>query len=111
MKLLIDANLSWRLIKLLSNEFSKIDHDDQCGLSTPAKDIEIWNWALNNEALIVTNDEDFYYFSLQKGFPPKVVLLRTGNQRTKAIAEILIKHKNRIQLFYEDEEYGLLELV
>ena len=111
MKLLLDANLSWRLSKILSPHFEQIEHVDHCGLQVPATDMEIWDWASRNDAIIVTNDEDYYYFSVQKGFPPKIVLLRTGNQSTNNVAELLIKHASRIQDLYESEDYGLLEII
>ena len=76
MKLLLDANLSWWLIKLLFPHFEEVDHVDRCGLPVPATDTDIWDWAKSDHAIIVTNDEDYYYFSIQKGFPPKLVLLK-----------------------------------
>ena len=41
MKLLLDANLSWRLSKLLSEFFEEVIHVDSTSLPAPAKDIEI----------------------------------------------------------------------
>ena len=111
MKLLLDANLSWRLCtELESAGFGDVDHVDQIDLHPPAKDSEIWEWALEHEAMIITNDEDYYQFSLQKGFPPKVVILRLGNQSTKRVKEILITHVNQLKELYESTEYGVLEL-
>ena len=49
------------------------------GLAVPANDIEIWDYALLNNLIIITNDDDFLNLATQKGFPPKVVLLRIGN--------------------------------
>ena len=111
MKLLLDANLSWRLKKLLLPHFEDVEHVDQCGLRVPASDTEIWEWAKKNDAIIVTNDEDYYYFSLQKGFPPKLVLLRTGNQSTQNVAALLIKHYSQIRELHEGNDYGLLEII
>lgn len=111
MKLLLDANLSWRLIRLLSPQFDEVEHVDRCGLAVPASDIEIWNRAKDEDAMIVTNDEDYYHFSLQKGFPPKVILLRTGNQSTENIKGLLIHHREQISALYESTQYGLLEIV
>ena len=62
MKLLLDANVSWRLAARLQPYFSDCLHVDHIGLSVPAKDIEIWNYALANDCIIVTNDEDFLIF-------------------------------------------------
>ncbi|NBC08215.1 MAG: hypothetical protein GVY26_13560 [Bacteroidetes bacterium] len=111
MKLLLDANLSWRLISLLSPKFGHVEHVDRCGLPVPASDIAIWNWAEDNNAMIVTNDEDYYHFSVQKGFPPKVILLRTGNQSTENIKSLLIRHHEQITALHESTQYGLLEIV
>jgi predicted nuclease of predicted toxin-antitoxin system len=45
-----------------------------------------------------------------KGFPPKIVLLRTGNQSNNYIEQLLIKHKEDIAALYNSAEYGLLEI-
>ena len=49
------------------------------GLAVPANDIEIWDYALLNNLIIVTNGDDFLNLATHKGFPSKVVLLRIGN--------------------------------
>ena len=84
---------------------------DDIGLSVPAKDTEIWDYARKQGLLIVTNDEDFLHLSIVKGFPPKVLLLRTGNQSRKFIEQILIDTKDQIKTFVESPEYGILELI
>jgi predicted nuclease of predicted toxin-antitoxin system len=40
MKILLDANISWKLTKVLSSIFGKCDHVDLVGLNVPADDIE-----------------------------------------------------------------------
>ncbi len=111
MKLLLDSNLSWRLISDLKLHYEECLHADHIKLPVPASDIQIWNFALKNKCIIVTNDEDFMHFSNVKGFPPKVILLKTGNQSNQFIKELLIQHKAAIQSFARAEEYGVLELV
>ncbi len=59
MKLLLDANISWRLVAKLKTHFTDCFHVDHIGLIIPAKDTEIWNHALENDLVIVTNDDDF----------------------------------------------------
>lgn len=110
MKLLLDANVSWRLCANLKSHFEVCLHVDFIGLNVPAKDIEIWNYALSNNFIIITNDEDFLNFSNIKGFPPKVVLLKTSNQSNNYIEELLIKHKHDIKSLNESNDYGILEL-
>ena len=92
MKLLLDANVSWRLTARLKLHFEECLHVDYIGLNMPPKDAEIWNYALANKAIIVTNDEDFLDFANITGFPPKVILLKTGNQSNSYIEALLIKH-------------------
>ena len=48
MKLLLDANLSWRLSNKLKVYFEDCCHVDYINLPVPAKDIDIWNYALAN---------------------------------------------------------------
>ena len=63
MKLILDANISWRLIKKLINYPDSI-HINQTKLPQPASDIDIWNFAKKNNYIIVTFDEDFYHLLL-----------------------------------------------
>ena len=86
MNLLLDANLSWRLVKMLSADYHSCQHVDNIGLSIPAKDWDIWKWAKAKNYMIITNDEDFLNLLMQKGFPPKIILLHTGNQSTQQVA-------------------------
>ena len=84
---------------------------DHIGLPVPATDQDIWNYARENEFIIETNDEDFLDMVNLKGFPPKVLLLRTGNQSTLFIANLLILRKPNIKSLLESEEHGLLEII
>lgn len=110
MKLLLDANISWRLTQQLKSHFDDCIHVDKSELPTPARDIDIWNYALEKQFIIVTNDEDFLNLGVLKGFPPKVILLRIGNQSSQHVKDVLIKHKSEIESLATSEEHGLLEL-
>lgn len=76
----------------------------------PAKDTEIWNYALVNNLIIATNDDDFLNLATDKGFPPKVILLRTGNQSNDYLLELLIKYKDEIHALETSNEYRFLEI-
>jgi predicted nuclease of predicted toxin-antitoxin system len=110
MKLLLDANLSWRLVRALSSSFPKINHINEL-LPQPAKDIAIWNLAFQEDYIIVTNDEDFLNLLLNRGFPPKIILLKTGNQSNFYLINLLIKNKSAIEGLYSSKEFGILELL
>ena len=110
MKLLLDANLSWRLTPLLSEQFGECIHVNQTTLPKPAKDTEIWNYAAANGYIIVTQDSDFLNLFETRGYPPKIILLRTGNISRKEAEMILVQAKPSIDDL-EKNEYGLLEIL
>ena len=110
MKLLLDANLSWRLTPFLSEQFGECIHVNQTNLPKPAKDTEIWNYAASNGYTIVTQDSDFLNPFTTRGYPPKIILLRTGNIDRKEAGEIMIKAKPSIEDL-EKNDYGLLEII
>jgi predicted nuclease of predicted toxin-antitoxin system len=110
MKILLDANISWKLANTLKPIFGECSHVDLIGLNVPAQDIDIWNYALKNGYTIITKDNDFVDLLEIKGFPPKIVLLKTGNNSSKALVELLINIKSMIEDL-ENSNYGLLEIV
>jgi len=109
MKLLLDANISWKLVNILAPVFGECTHVDLIGLTVPVKDDDIWNYALENGCIIITKDNDFLDLLELKGFPPKVVLIKTGNNSSKILAELLIDAKQQIEDL-ENNKYGLLEV-
>ena len=110
MKILLDANISWKLVEKLKPIFGECSHVDLIGLDVPAEDKDIWDYALNNGYIIITKDTDFADLMEIKGFPPKIVLLKTGNNNSQALVELLIKIKTMIKDL-EENNYGLLEIV
>ena len=110
MKILLDANISWKLVNALKPFFGECDHVDLAGIQVPANDIDIWNYALENSYIIITKDSDFLDLLEIKGFPPKIVLLRTGNNSSAALLALLKKIKPMIEDL-EKSNFGLLEIV
>ena len=112
MKLLLDANVSWRLVPFLKEHFDECVHVDNIPeLGFPAKDTKIWQYAKDNGYIVITRDNDFNDLIAMRGFPPKVVWLRTGNCSRKFTADLLIRSKQAIQELLKSEENGLLEIV
>jgi predicted nuclease of predicted toxin-antitoxin system len=79
-------------------------------LKKPAKDIDIWNYAFKNNCIIITNDEDFINLALSKGFPPKILILKTGNQSSLFLKDLIISNISKIIDFNNQNEYGILEM-
>lgn len=110
MKLLLDANISWRIIKLIANDFLACSHANEIKVNQPAKDIEIWEFAKQNNFTILTHDDDFEKLLLLKGVPLKVIILKTFNKNTKQIAELLISKKEIIESFISNDQLMILEI-
>jgi predicted nuclease of predicted toxin-antitoxin system len=110
MKLLLDANISWRLTSVLSEHFGECIHVNKTVLPKPARDTEIWNYAAVNGYTIITQDSDFLNLFETKGFPPKIILLRVGNIDRKTAEKILLQTKSSI-VDLENSDYGLLEII
>jgi predicted nuclease of predicted toxin-antitoxin system len=78
MKLLLDENLSRRLVPFLQHEFPGSSQVTLLGLES-SSDQDIWLRAKNDGYLAVTRDADFQELSLVWGSPPQVIRLRTPN--------------------------------
>ncbi|HRV96535.1 MAG TPA: DUF5615 family PIN-like protein [Anaerolineae bacterium] len=109
MKLLLDQNLSPRLVRRLSDLYPNSEHVGNVGLDR-AFDKEVWEYAHKNDYLIVTKDVDFSELSVLLGFPPKVIWIRRGNCSTKEIEMILRDNYDTIKVINENPEIGILEL-
>ncbi|MBC8171721.1 MAG: DUF5615 family PIN-like protein [Anaerolineae bacterium] len=109
MKLLLDNNLSPRLVIRLLNLYPDSTHVVTTGLDT-ASDLEVWKYAQQAGYCLVTKDADFNDLLASRGFPPKVIWIRLGNCTTSEIADLLQKHHATIIEFAENENAGLLEL-
>lgn len=110
MKLLIDQNLSHRLVKPLQEQFPGTEQVRRLGL-TDRRDTTIWDYAHQHGFVILTQDEDFFDLSSLRGAPPKVILLRTGNIPSTEVVEILQSHLLMIYTLLAPEgEVNCLEL-
>jgi predicted nuclease of predicted toxin-antitoxin system len=59
---------------------------------------------------VITFDADFYDISLIKGYPPKIVWLRTANLTTAEIADRIIFHLPSILSFIDESDISCLEV-
>jgi predicted nuclease of predicted toxin-antitoxin system len=71
-KLLLDENLSPRLVGSLSDVFPGSVHVRDFGLAR-ADDAAIWDYARDHDLTIVSKDSDFHQVSFLRGPPPEVV--------------------------------------
>ncbi|MCL1932483.1 MAG: DUF5615 family PIN-like protein [Candidatus Azobacteroides sp.] len=109
MKLLFDQNISFRVLRLLPDDFSDCRHVRSVGLND-CNDAKIWQYAKQNGFTIVTFDADFFDISVLRGFPPKIVWFCTGNLTTFEIAERIILNHANIVSFIDNPDQGCLEI-
>ncbi len=108
-KLLFDQNLSPRLVNRLADIYPNSNHLHNLGLDT-AEDYIIWQYARENDFIIVTKDADFSDLISIRGFPPKVIWIRLGNCKTNDIKNIIRYHSQEIKIFSLDDNLGILIL-
>lgn len=90
--LLFDENLSPRLVDRLADIYPGSAHVSNVELDN-AFDRAVWEYARQNDFMIVTKDADFSEMSLVSGFPPKIIWnspweLLHARYRTLASGEI-----------------------
>jgi predicted nuclease of predicted toxin-antitoxin system len=107
-KLLLDQNLSFRLLEKLEPVYPGSTQVKYIGLDQ-ADDLTIWRFAKENGFTIVTKDSDFHELSLIYGNPPKVIWLKCGNKPRWYVLGLLLKHRNEIHAF-EAEKTTCLEI-
>ena len=107
--LLLDENLSPRLIARVENYFPGSLHVLHAGLDN-SPDQEIWDFAKRKAFAVVTKDRDFLTLLEKNGPPPKVLHLSLGNVRVSAIEKTLLENEQQIKQFLQDRDTGLLTI-
>lgn len=110
MRFLFDQNISHRILPLLPESLADSTSVKNEGLIN-ASDKIIWEYAKENDYVIVTQDSDFNDLSSLYGFPPKIIWIRTGNLSTRQIIQILIDYFSEIEKFLSDDRYGCFEIM
>ncbi|MCF8247834.1 MAG: DUF5615 family PIN-like protein [Saprospiraceae bacterium] len=110
MKILVDQNISFRLVPRIQSAFPQTMHVKDYGL-IDYNDFRIFQFARQNQIdAILTLDEDFYNIQLEHGIPPKVIWMRTGNCSTANLAATILNNTEIIQNFFKDDQLDCLEL-
>lgn len=109
MRLLLDQNLSPRLLELLADLYPDSQHVRNVGLGA-ADDEQVWSYAAREGLTIVSKDTDFHQRSFLFGGPPKVVWIRLGNCSTEDIAGLLRLHHADLVAFEQHAEGTFLAL-
>jgi predicted nuclease of predicted toxin-antitoxin system len=108
-KLLFDGNLSHHLVDNLSDFFPQSTHIRNIGLAK-APDEAVWQYAKENDFIIVSKDADMLELSIILGPPPKLIWIRRGNCSTSAIHEMIRSKVDEINSFHGDKDNSCLIL-
>jgi predicted nuclease of predicted toxin-antitoxin system len=108
-KLLLDENLSPRLVDLLSDLYPESDHVHNLNLGG-ANDSEVWDYAKLQGFAIVSKDSDFAARSVLEKDPPKIIWIRLGNCSTGDVEILLRSAQDTIRGFLEEDEETCLLL-
>lgn len=84
MRFLIDAQLPPSIASVLNEHRHVAEHVNHVGLGD-APDRDLWQYALDHRAVIVTKDEDFAQMVATSRESPTVVWVRVGNTRRVAL--------------------------
>jgi predicted nuclease of predicted toxin-antitoxin system len=109
MKLLLDENLSRRLVPFLQNSFPGTTQVALVGLEK-ANDRTIWRYARENGLVIVTRDADFEELSAILGAPPQVIWLRMPNLDKSAVLNLLLRHHAELDAALQEKDITCIEL-
>jgi predicted nuclease of predicted toxin-antitoxin system len=109
MKLLLDENISYRVVQSIESYFPE---SIQVTKVDPKlyQDDRIYDFAAKNGFAIVTFDEDFNDLQLLRGHPPKIIWLRFGNSSNLKVISKLLDNREVISSFLSNPDSGILEI-
>ena len=110
MKLLLDENLSRRLVPFLQHDFPGSSQVVLLGMES-ASDKAVWERARADGYIIVTRDADFQELSLVWGAPPRVIRLRTNNPSRAAVLKLLLDNRDQFDAVFNVEGMASIELI
>lgn len=88
MRFLVDAHLPHGLCALLQSAGHEALHTNALPASNRTTDEVINQLSLSDQRVVISKDTDFYYSHLLHQQPWKLVLVRTGNIRTRELKEL-----------------------
>ena len=87
LQFIVDENLPPHLAYWLRDKGQVATHVDYESLGS-GPDANIWKWAAERDAIVISKDEDFHN-RVVVGRPPRLIWIRWGNVRKKPLIEKL----------------------
>lgn len=110
LKLLLDENISRRLLPILAFAFPGSTHVVLEGLQQ-AGDADVWQFAKGRGFTIVSKDDDFTAMSSLHGRPPCLIKLSVGNCDNEQVAQVLLSQHDQIEAQFADPAVSMVELI
>ena len=109
MKLLLDENLSRRLVAALQVAYPGTTHVEFIGLNG-ASDLAIGDYAALHDFVVVTKDEDYDRLVALRNFNPKLIRLTLGNTSSAATLHALLSAAPEVIAALNSPDRGVVEL-
>ena len=102
MKLLLDENLSRRIVPFIQDGYPDSTQVALIGMEQAHS-----SNAIDNGYVMTTKDADFYEMNLLYGSPPKIIWLKIGNQSKAATIKTLLNNYHVIEraLFHDNNDH------
>ena len=107
MKLLLDENLSRRLVPALQARLPGSSQVALLGLER-ASDAQLCEHATQHGFVICSKDDDFQRLVAARGYRPRLVHLALGNVGNDAVLAALLAAADRLQLAFDDPATGVV---
>lgn len=110
MKLLLDENMSRRIVPFIQESYPGSTQVALIDLER-VNDSVIRQYAIDNDYVIATQDADFYEMDLIHGQPPKIIWLKMGNHSKTTTIKILLDNQPAIEQALIIDNKSCIELV
>ena len=110
MKLLLDENLSRRVVPFIQDRYPGSTQVSLIGMEQ-ADDKDIRQYAIDNNFVITTKDADFYEMNMLYGQPPKIIWLKLGNQSKVFTIKALLDSYEAINQVLLIDDKACIELL
>ncbi len=107
MKLLLDENLSRRLVAALQTRFPGSSQVSLLGLER-STDTQLCDYAAEHDFVICSKDDDFHRLVSARGYRPRLIHLALGNASNDAVLAALMAAADRLRAAFDDPATGVV---
>lgn len=107
MKLLLDENLSRRLVPHLQEHFPGSSQVALLGLER-SSDADLCEYAAEHQFVLCSKDDDFRGLVAARAYKPKLIHLALGNASNDAVLAALLAAAQRLKAAFADMSVGVV---